>query len=289
MKPDYHNIRAVSRGLIVDLTQRTAAHAWLNSAWNTNYTEPEPTAAMELGTAAHALILEGRDITASIYNADFRTKAAQEARDTARAAGLVPILRDKLPEFLELTSMAKAQIEAALSVSLEHDGKAEQPILWDIPGMSGLQGKCKPDWQSNEKRLTLDLKITDLSQAAFLRGIAANGYDIQAAWYQRGTRAAFEVDTRFVFAIVENTAPIYPVYFVELDPAWLAIANAKIDLAVKKWRACLDAKHFPAYPQAVIRAEPPAWELAAAEELDAQDHAFSAEAFLFGKVRNENL
>lgn len=284
LSADYHSIRAVSRGLIVDILQRSPHHAWHWSAWNPNTEQDEPTTAQETGQAAHALILEGRDIVAVIDAADYRTNAAKEARDEARSAGKVPMLKKNVPEFQLMCACAAAQIQVSLKLSLGGHGRAEQTILWTEQGQDA---KARADWLSSDCRIILDLKITDIaSPKAWIRSIASSGYDVQSAWYKRGVRAKFEVDARFIFCVVENTSPIYPVYFVELDPAWDAIGSAKIDLALKKWGACVEANEFPAYPQEIIRCDPPVWELAGAEELDAELHGFSKEAFLFGRVKN---
>src|SRR5438270_12221695 len=53
---------------------------------------PAPTDAMELGTAAHKLVLGiGPDLV-EVEAKDWRTKAAQEAAEVARARGAVPVL-----------------------------------------------------------------------------------------------------------------------------------------------------------------------------------------------------
>src|SRR5215469_11135399 len=65
---------------------------------------PEPTKALDLGTAAHSLVLGIGKPLAWIDAEDWRTKAAKEWRDAARAEGSVPLL---LHEFNQVDAMAQ--------------------------------------------------------------------------------------------------------------------------------------------------------------------------------------
>src|SRR4030095_13276592 len=72
----------------------------LESAAHAHYAHPRlnPAAIEEngehfdIGTAAHALLLEGSKTIAIIDAKDYRTNAAKDARDVAYAAGLTPLL-----------------------------------------------------------------------------------------------------------------------------------------------------------------------------------------------------
>src|SRR5262245_32462306 len=70
------------------------AHPRLNPDW-----EPESTELTELGTIVHAILLENdrsRLVVAPFD--DWRTKAAREMRDEARAQGRIPVLAHRLAD-----------------------------------------------------------------------------------------------------------------------------------------------------------------------------------------------
>ena len=272
----YHALTSLSASTIKTLLQKSAMHARLQQT-----TPIEPSAAMQRGTIIHSLALENVDIMHLIDAPDYRTKAAQEQRDNC-PPGTIPMLTCKVDEIYKIATIARTAIQDVLKIDLEADGQAEATVEWR-EGTTPC--KARLDWLKNDATLILDLKITELSSPqAFARSIASSGYDIQAAWYKRAVRMALENEADFVFCVVEAIPP-YPVYFLELDAAFLAIGSAKAQRGIQLWTACLESNTWPGYPSAIQRVEPPSWELAAAEELDAETHGFDKEAFLFGRVK----
>ena len=276
---DYHATRALSSSLINTLLKKNAAAARRQQV----APDGEPTAQQEQGTILHALVLENRDLIAPIDALDFRTKAAQDARDQARQAGRIPIIAHKAGKLSGIAKTAKAAIQAALNIDFESDGTAEYSIFWEY---DGVKIKSRLDWLIHDRNLIVDLKFTELSSlAAFERSIPASGYDVQGTLYPMAVSAAYGIpEPRFIFAVVDISDPDNPqTYFRELSAAYRAIARVKIDRAAQIWKACTESNIYPGYPQAVVTLDPPAWELATAEELDAELHGFSKEAFLFGR------
>ena len=279
----YHRAPAFSASLARTILQKSPLHAWLDSPLNQNRESKEPSDAMLRGTAAHALILEGRNTLSVIDANDYRTKAAQEAKNAALEAGQYPILSGKVDEFMIMCTTARRAIQSALNLNLDADGQAEVTLRWRE---GETPCKARPDWLKSDASIILDLKITELgSPSAWQRGISASGYDIQAAHYVRGVRMALEQQATFIFAVVEAIPP-YPVYFIELDAAFMAIADAKRERALKIWTACVEANKFPCYPTEVILCEPPNWEMAKAEQDEQEFAAWTVEGFLFGRVPN---
>ena len=83
---------ALTAGTIKTLLAYSPWHAWhnhprLNPEWAPTYE-----AKFDLGTAAHALLLQGEDVAQWIDADDWRTKAARDERDQARKEGKVPLL-----------------------------------------------------------------------------------------------------------------------------------------------------------------------------------------------------
>jgi hypothetical protein len=236
---------------------------------------------MEMGTALHSLILEGRDVLKPIDAPDFRTKAAQEARDDARRLGRIPVLTHKAAEIYKTAKIARSAIQDALKIDLEADGKAEVTLEWQ-EGTTPC--KARLDWLSNDHGLIFDLKTTEVtSPAAFMRSTAANGLDIQSALYRQAVKACYGTLPRFVFAVLE-LGEFPQVYFVELSQAYQAIGKVKLNHGIQLWTAAEEANIWPSYPTWNY-AEPAAWTLAEAEELHYRTEGFDKEAFLFGRVK----
>src|SRR3972149_5802627 len=74
--------------------------------------EHEDSERFDLGRAAHAYLLEGESGFAIIEAADWRTKAAKEARDAARAAGKIPLLADRWGDVQGMALAAQRQLDA---------------------------------------------------------------------------------------------------------------------------------------------------------------------------------
>jgi len=268
------------------LLTKSPRHAWLqHPRLNPAYATTDA-ARFDIGTAAHALLLEGIDSMGIVDADDWRTKAAKEARDEHRAAGRTPILAGQYADIQAMRDVAiKAIAECGdLSGLTLADGKPEQTICWQD---EDTHMRARLDWLSDDARIILDYKTTDIaSPTAWMRAIASNGYDIQNAFYQRAVRADLEVDAKMVFMVQETSAP-FECYFVGLTPSWLEIGKQKVEQAISMWRECMARDLWPGYERRIMWAEPPAWTLVEAEERAIEFQGWSREAFLFGKVADK--
>lgn len=230
------------------------AHPRLNPDYR-----PKEAAHFDLGTSAHALLLEGRNAVAVIDADDWRTKAAKEARDAARDAGLVPLLEAQWRDVRDMAESARDQLaDVDAQPGLFITGKPEQPIAWQE---DGVQCRSLIDWLHDDHRAIDDYKTTSRSAnpEQWTRSLFSFGGDIQAAFYRRGVKAVFgrEPDFRFV---VQETYPPYALSVISVGPDVLLMADKKIDYALAVWKRCLEDDHWPGYPQRVCYAELPAWE-----------------------------
>ena len=280
MKADqYHSSPGLSASLAKTLLAKSPYHAWMQSPLNPDR-NPLEASRLDIGTAAHALLLEGRDVIAVCDYDDWRTKAAQAARDDARAIGRIPLLTHQAAD---VEAMYQAAIETSLQAGydLAH-GKPEQSFFWTD---NGTAMRARLDWVSDDRTLIIDYKTTGLeSPEAWMRAMTGAGMDVQAAHYIN----AVEQDEgsprpEFVFMVQETDAP-YLVYFVEPSAAMLEIGEQKMQIARKRWQACIDANEWPGYGHGVMIAEPPAWALADIEDKMITQETWNELAFRFGKV-----
>lgn len=215
----------------------------------------------DVGTASHALLLEGISAVAVIPYENWRTKPAQEAKEEARANGLIPLLATQWDEVQAMCAATRAQLDAyELTPPLFTDGQPEKTLVWEDD--HGVVCRARLDWLRHDHGAIDDFKSTSRTAnpeqwcRSTLYSINA---DIQAAFYLRGCEKALGVRPEFRFVVQETFSP-YALSVVSLGPDVLALADKKVGYAIDLWARCLRADSWPAYPARVATAELPAWE-----------------------------
>lgn len=251
------------------LLTQSPAHAWHHHpVLNPDYVSEESDT-MDAGAIAHAILLgKGRKVV-TLEFADWRTKAAKEARANARADGCIPILAHKLPPINGMVATAQAALLDFSEVRIDlSQGVAEQSLFWDE---GGAYCRATPDWRANDFQIVLDVKTTAGSAEpnAWIRSqMLPMGYDLQAAFQLRANEkngGPIPERTQFLFMVIENYEP-YACSFVGLSPALYEIAERKREYATTLWRNCIETGRWSGYPQRVAYAEPSAWQIAEDEE-----------------------
>ncbi len=245
---EYHAIDALSATRLKAICLDSPAHA--------RYRMREDKEEYDLGTAAHAILLEGIDAVTIIDANDWRTNAAKDARDAARAAGKIPLLAKVKAGVDAMTQATRRQLDAIDSL-LFADGSPEVTLVWQE---GELWCKARLDWLSTDADYIDDYKTTSASANPEIvsRTMFGNGWDIQAAWYLRGLKVLMDVDAQFRFVVQETYAP-YALSVVALGPDAMCLAEKKILYGLDTWRECLRTHVYPAYPPQICYAELPAW------------------------------
>ena len=256
------------------LLAQSPAHAWWNHPrLNPSFAE-EDERSFDLGTVAHALLLEGVTSFAVIEAADWRTKAAKKARAEAIADGLMPILDHQVETVQAMVKAARHQL-LAFSVASEGspppftNGVPERTLVWMA---GGLWCRARLDWLHNDHRWIDDYKTTtgSANPEVWSRTLFASGYDVQAAFYLRAVKAVLGREAAFRF-VVQETEPPYALSVIALAPDALDLAHRKVETAIAVWRKCLTANDWPAYPVRTCYAEAPPWDIARWMEREARD------------------
>ena len=234
------------------------AHPRLNPDFERD-TDPK----YDLGTAAHAWLLEGRQAVHVVHAADWRTNAAKDARDEARLAGRIPLLAKDYDALERMVEAADYQLSVHEADPRPFtDGAAEQTLVWDE---TGVLCRARLDWSRDDRACIDDYKTTGRSAnpESWSRTLFGMGYDVQAAFYLRGLAAvagpavAGMADFRFV---VQETSAPYALSVISLSPAALQLADDKVAWAIDLWRRCMDQDDWPGYPTRVCYADAPPWE-----------------------------
>ena len=246
------------------------AHILLNqSAWHAWFAHPRLNPAYErqdderfdLGTAAHAYLLEGESGFTIIQAPDWRTKLAKEARDDARRDGKIPLLADRWGDVQGMALAAGQQLDVNEDPPRPlANGRPEQTLVWQE---DGAWCRARLDWLHDDRKTIDDLKTTGASANpdVWTRALFGAGHDVQAAFYLRGLKALTGITAAFRF-VVQETFPPYALSVIGLAPEALEIGARKVEYAIRLWRHCLALGEFPGYPTRVCYADPPPWESA---------------------------
>jgi hypothetical protein len=251
---------SLSSGIADVLLTQSPRHAWTaHPRLNPNF-RPEEKEAFDLGTAAHALLLQGESNFVIIDARDYRTKAAQEQRDAARADGKVPLLAHRWADVQAMVAAAREQLDAMAAPIPFTNGRPEESLVWEE---DGVWLRARLDWFHLDHRTVDDYKTTQASAhpAVWSRTLFGNGADLQAAFYVRGVKALLGYEADFRFIVQENYPP-YALSVIALDPEAMAFATAKVERAIALWRECLSHNRWPGYIARTAYAEVPAYELA---------------------------
>lgn len=261
---------SLSQSIATVMVQQSPLHAYLAHP-RLGGVGQAPKDSWDRGTVIHSLVL-GVDTGVHVIDAsDFRTKAAQSARDEARERGVVPVLRAEYSDAI----LVAADIRRALEdLGIELTGRRELAIEWDEESSLGpVRCRGMLDHVDLERGLIDDLKTTRCASAKHCaRAAADHGYDIQHAAYTSALRKlrpelAGRESFRFLFAeeLPEGAPRRAIVTPAKLDGQFRALGAARWQRAVEMWARCLAKNEWPAYTtpnEHPIQLEPPAWAIA---------------------------
>lgn len=262
-------VPSLSSSIAKAIIAQSPRHAWqkhprLNKALLDEIEKPTPQ--MDIGTAGHKLILgKGRQIKEIIAD-DFKTKAAREARDAARAAGMVPVLSHRMAGIRLLREAFFDQIQGTEVADLFNDGAGEVTGVWQ-DDLEDVWCRMRIDWLPTKARdgghiSLVDVKTTGGSAAPedWQRTAFDLGYDYQDTFYQRGARALIP-NVRSVtmyFVVIEQDEPnCLSVH--RFGGQAFAEAEVCTELAISLWSKCLHENKWPGYDIQTTHIDPPKW------------------------------
>lgn len=212
----------------------------------------------DIGTVAHAVLLEGEAAVEVIHANDFRTNAAKEQRDAARLAGRTPLLAKRWADVQAMVKAAREQLDAHTDggAAMFTNGKPEQTLIWRED--DGSWCRARLDWLRPGN--VDDFKSsTSANPETWTRTMFALGFDLQAAFYLRGVKKLTGEDATFRFAVIEVTPP-HALSVIALGPDAMTIAEKKVLFALEAWAKCRRTGKWPGYPTRTCWAELPPWE-----------------------------
>lgn len=261
---DYHALPHVSPSRL-KLLARSPLH-YFDKYLAADREKPEPTAAMQGGTATHTAVLEPELFEATV--AKLPTDAPRRPTQlqleepaktgTAKYRDYIDALERKqywdefdkinagkiiLPptDFDNVQSMADAvRKHPAAKFLLDLPGRREASYTWT--GEHGVQCKTRPDWHSLSHEYVIDLKTTkDASRNEFARSIAGYDYHLQAAWNLSALSAS-----KFLTIAVENTRP-FAVAVYPASEELIAAGHRRVNSAMALLADCMAKNNWPGY------------------------------------------
>jgi hypothetical protein len=248
------------------LLSQSPYHAWLRHPKLGGVAEA-PTREMDRGTILHAMVL-GTKVPVVVIDADnYRTKAAQEKRDSAHAAGLVPVLSR---EYDGLVGLADATTAALREQGVELSGISERAILWEEETAAGpvlCRGMIDHLILTADSGAILDLKFGESADPKKLgRKCIDLGYDVQFAAYTSALqklRPDLAGRGRWLWLFVEELPEGSPkrVIVTVAQPGGMLREHgqARWRRACETWGRCLAENDWPGYAREVVRLEAPEW------------------------------
>ncbi len=257
---------SLSRSTIVDLIFKSPAHAKFNHPRLNPFYKEEKSEKFDLGSAAHALLLEGDEKIAIISADNWRKKETKTDREEARNSGLIPLLADQYTASKNMVAAAEKALAECSEIGINNlRGQGDSELSW-ICNLDGAWIRTRPDWISHDRSLIIDYKTTEMSASPdnFARLVISNGLDIQCELYCRAVEKIAEYRPKFVFMVQESYEP-YLCSFVALPPAFMDMAKSKVDYGIWLWKRCRESGIWEGYPNRVAWIEPPQWALNAWE------------------------
>lgn len=262
---EYHKDPCATPSLSASIAQilitESPLHAWLRHP-RLGATPDEATVATNEGTVLHKLLLgKGAEI-AVINMPDFRTNAAKEARDSASAAGQVPIIKHKFAAIEAAAAMLRERCE---KFGFPLTGESEVAIEWTDETEAGeVLCRSRLDHVFIDAGVIYDVKKSRSVNPKYLaKNIVELGYDLQQAAYTRALAALKpELEGRidFVFLFCELDPP-HSVVPVRLDGAFREIGTRRWQQALYTWERCLRRSEWPGYCDGIVTLDPPAYVL----------------------------
>ena len=251
---------SLSSSIAWTLIDRSPLHAWTKHPRLNPDFEPENKTVFDLGSAAHNMVLRQdswREEIEIIDKPDWRTKAAKEAREAARAAGRHPVLREQYDDLDRMVSVLESNPQASRAF---RDGKPEQSLFWQ-DSATGIWMRCRPDFLPNNRQAPYpDYKTTQEGRPDRWdrRYTLDHGGVMRAAFYEEGIRRVLGVEAPVQYYVVQEIAPPYAVTVRVVDPEsdLMRIGRAMLRKATTLWAGCLKGDTWPCYEMTGVLAMP---------------------------------
>jgi hypothetical protein len=239
---------SLTQSLVKILVERSPQHAWTAHPRLNPQFEYESDTKFDLGNIAHRLIL-GRGKEIEVINfADWRSKAAQEARETAADEGRIAVLQHQFTQAVEMVEAARSQLKRHEDSDAFEGGRSEVMICWEE---DEIWFRSLIDHVSDDLRTISDYKTSGMSMAPHLLGMRAEaaGWHIQAAFIARGLDAIDPAGAgrRIYRFIGQETSKPHALTVMHMNNYWMTMGEKKVDAGIALWRPAVEHNYWRGY------------------------------------------
>ncbi|HEY1980717.1 MAG TPA: PD-(D/E)XK nuclease-like domain-containing protein [Xanthobacteraceae bacterium] len=251
---------SLTQSLVKTLIERSPRHAWTECPRLNPQFEYDDDTKFDLGNVAHRLMLgRGKEIEV-VQFADWRTKVAQEARETAADAGKIAVLQHQFEQAAEMVEAARRQLAKHEDNDAFADGAGEVMICWQE---DGIWFRSLIDWLHTDLRTVDDYKTSGMSMAPHIIGMRAEaaGWHVQAAFIGRGLDILDPAGAgrrRYRFIGQETDKP-HALTVMHMDEHWLTMGRKKVQAGVAFWGVSSKLGKWPSYPARAVVPEYPSF------------------------------
>jgi hypothetical protein len=234
-------------------------------AWSLSHPQ-EPKAEFDVGTATHSRVL-GVGAQAEVYpddvlakNGSTNTNAAREFEEACRADGKIPL---KKVQYNVVRLMSESVLAHPIARAIIEQGRPEVSVFTRDPEFD-IDIRCRFDTLGD---IAGDLKTTsgEADANGFSRSVASFGYDVSHAHYLHTYELVTGERPRFLFIVVENSAPYLTAVHV-LDDDFARIGEAKARRARELYANGIHNGEWPGYSQDIGIVRPPMFEVYAYQD-----------------------
>lgn len=206
----------------------------------------EATEAMVEGRAFHTLLLEGSDVFAQQYFDDKPLLELGSRKTKAYSSALDEIIGTRTLIKSERAEMIYKMVEAVRSDQECLDlllGDVEKEILFD-GDICPTKARLDVLGMDSIVEVKTVSGASDASPAGFAKACVNQGYDLQAAFYQRIVKESTGETLPVVFVVVAREEP-FPVGIYTLDELSLVSAHETVQKAMESFARCLESNSWP--------------------------------------------
>jgi hypothetical protein len=203
-----------------------------------------PKKALDLGTAAHKLVLDDGPELVLVDAEKWNTNAIKAEVAAIREAGNIPLKRHELDQVNAMAAALRADPEAAALLE-PGSGVAEQSAFWED---NGVWRRARFDWLRHDGQI-VDFKTARSCRREDLeKAFHEHGYHQQQEYYLDAGLALDLVDPErpFLFVLQEKEPP-YLVVVTTCDPMAREIGRHLNTVALNTYAICRESGEWPGY------------------------------------------
>lgn len=206
---------------------------------------PQPhNKALELGTAAHKLVLDDGPELVLVDAEKWNTDAIRAEVKAIRAEGNIPLKQHELDQVKAMAAALREHPEAARLLE-PGSGTAEQSAFWND---HGIWRRARFDWLRHDGQIADYKTARSCRREDLEKAFNEHGYMQQQEWYIDAGAALDVADPEqpFQFVLQEKDPP-YLVVVTTCDPMAREIGRHLNQVALNAYAICRDRGEWPGY------------------------------------------